>query len=87
VLPDGFHRIRYYGFLGNCHRARKLELCRGLLGMAPAVPADPPADYRNRHEALTGRSLHECPHCRAGIMVVIGCIPRPTVCQPAPDTS
>ena len=25
VLPDGFHRIRYYGFLGNCHRARKLE--------------------------------------------------------------
>ena len=18
VLPDGFHRIRYYGFLGNC---------------------------------------------------------------------
>jgi hypothetical protein len=24
VLPDGFHRIRYFGFLGNCHRARKL---------------------------------------------------------------
>jgi putative transposase len=20
VLPNGFHRIRYYGFLGNCHR-------------------------------------------------------------------
>ena len=31
VLPDGFHRIRYYGFLGNCHRARKLALCRDLL--------------------------------------------------------
>lgn len=87
VLPDGFHRIRYYGFLGNCHRARKLELCRELLGMAPAMPADPPADYRNRYEALTGRSLHECPHCRTGLMVVIGCIARPTVCQPAPDTS
>jgi hypothetical protein len=25
VLPDRFHRIRYYGFFGNCHRARKLE--------------------------------------------------------------
>ncbi len=24
VLPGGFHRIRYFGFLGNCHRARKL---------------------------------------------------------------
>ena len=22
VLPDGFHRIRYYGFLGNCSEAR-----------------------------------------------------------------
>ena len=35
VLPDGFHRIRYYGFLGNCHRERKLALCRELFGMAP----------------------------------------------------
>jgi hypothetical protein len=35
VLPDGFHRIRYFGFLGNCHRARKLERCRELLGMTP----------------------------------------------------
>jgi hypothetical protein len=22
LLPNGFHRIRYYGFLGNCHRAQ-----------------------------------------------------------------
>jgi Putative transposase len=36
VLPDGFHRIRYYGFLGNCHRARKLAQCRELLGMGAA---------------------------------------------------
>ena len=88
VLPDGFHRIRYYGFLGNCHRARKLERCRELLGMAPVGPeTDPTAGYHERYEALTGRSLHECPHCRAGIMVVISTIARPTVCQPGPDTS
>ena len=88
VLPDGFHRIRYFGFLGNCHRARKLARCRKLLGMASAVPAaDPPADYRDRFEALTGQSLRQCPHCHAGIMVVIDCIARPKVCQPGPDTS
>src|SRR6516162_6578153 len=28
ALPDGFHRIRHYGFLANSHRAEKLELCR-----------------------------------------------------------
>jgi hypothetical protein len=87
VLPDGFHRIRYYGFLGNCHRTRKLALCRELLGMAPAEPAGPPADFHDRFEALTGRSLRQCPHCEIGTMVVIACIPRPTVCLPGPDTS
>jgi hypothetical protein len=87
VLPDGFHRIRYFGFLGNCQRARKLALCRELLGMAPPAPDDPPADFRDRFEALTGRSLRECPHCRTGVMVVIDSIARFTVCQPVPDTS
>ena len=87
VLPDGFHRIRYFGFLANCHRVRKLALCRKLLGMAPAGPAtDPPADYRDRLEALTGQSLRECPHCHTGIMVVIDCIAAPKICQPVPDT-
>jgi putative transposase len=37
VLPDGFHRIRYYGFLGNHHRTRKLALCRTLIGMVPLL--------------------------------------------------
>jgi hypothetical protein len=37
VLPDGFHRIRYYGFLGNRYRQEKLERCRHLLGMASPV--------------------------------------------------
>jgi hypothetical protein len=88
VLPDGFHRIRYFGFLSNCHRAQKLALCRELLGMARAKPAaDPPADYRDRFEALTGLSLRACPHCHVGTMVVIDCIARPKVCQPVPDTS
>jgi Putative transposase/Transposase zinc-binding domain len=88
VLPDGFHRIRYFGFLSNCHRAQKLALCRKLLGMAPAEPAtDPPADYRDRFKALTGQSLRQCPHCHTGIMVVIDCVARPKVCLPVQDTS
>lgn len=34
VLPEGFHRIRCYGFLGNRYRAQKLACCRELLGHA-----------------------------------------------------
>ena len=33
VLPSGFHRIRYYGLLGNRHRHAKLARCRQLLNM------------------------------------------------------
>jgi hypothetical protein len=88
VLPDGFHRIRYFVFLANCHRLRKLARCQELLAMAPAgAVADPPVNYRDRYEALTGRSLRHCSHCDSGMMVVIGCIARPTVCEPGPDTS
>src|SRR5260370_23767440 len=87
VLPDRFHRIRYYGFLGNCHRARKLERCRELLSMAPAAPAQPPGDYRERFEALTGRSVLQGPHCHVGTMVVIVIITLPAGCLPPADTS
>jgi len=89
VLPDGFQRIRYYGFLGNCHRAHKLARCRELLAMRPAAPAASgrSEDYRDRHEALTGVSLRICPHCHLGSMVVVEVIPRLSLCQPVPDTS
>ena len=33
VLPEGFQRIRYYGFLCNRYRQQKLRRCRELLGM------------------------------------------------------
>jgi predicted Zn-ribbon and HTH transcriptional regulator len=78
VLPDGFHRIRYYGFLGNRYRQQKLELCRRLLGMEPREETAPTEeaeqDYRDRYEALTGSSLRECPRCHRGRMILVGVI-------------
>jgi len=32
VLPDGFVRIRYFGFLGNHHRHSNIEAARKLIG-------------------------------------------------------
>jgi hypothetical protein len=40
TLPDGFHRIRHYGFLGNRHRAEKIALCQELLAGGAAAPPD-----------------------------------------------
>jgi hypothetical protein len=66
VLPHGFVRIRFFGFLANRSRANMLPLCRQLLAMpsqehTPAVPAAdarPPAGWK-------------CPCC-FGAMVIIG---------------
>jgi hypothetical protein len=84
TLPDGFHRIRHYGFLANGSRAAKLALCRRLLAAPTPQPDPPAADYRERYQRLTGRSLDLCPCC-GGPMRPLGPI-RPT--RPScPDTS
>jgi Putative transposase/Transposase zinc-binding domain len=74
VLPDGFQRIRYYGFLGNRYRKQKLARCRQLLGMPEneRPETDPSSNYRDLYEELTGSSLWKCPVCHKGCMHVIG---------------
>ena len=89
VLPEGFHRIRYYGFLGNRHRAQKLARCRGLLGMLVSEPLDDEfeKDYRDHYEELTGVSLNQCPACRQGQMVIVETFDGITTRPPIQDTS
>ena len=81
VLPDGFHRIRHYGYLANGERVAKLARCRRLLAAPEPAPPARAADYRERYQQLTGRSLDLCPCC-GGRMVEIGVIPRATVAPP-----
>ena len=78
VLPEGFQRIRYYGFLANRYRKQKLAHCRELLDMpAPEPPAlEGAKDYHERYEELIGPSLRECPVCHQGRMLVIEILPR-----------
>jgi hypothetical protein len=91
VLPSGFHRIRYYGFLGNRYRKQKLAHGRRLLGMVPpsldsSVPT-PPEDYRDRYEKLTGRSLRECPICHQGRMIIVRRLANTRASPVTQDTS
>jgi hypothetical protein len=63
ALPPGFQRIRYFGFLANCHRVKKLDLCRRLLATACSLLLPQPADHREFLAALTGVNLRLCPQC------------------------
>lgn len=90
VLPAGFQRVRYFGFLGNRYRRAKLTRCRQLLGMPTPAPtpgdARPSHEYRDVYERLTGTSLRICPVCREGHMLVIDQIVALTQPQ-IPDSS
>ena len=78
VLPEGFQRIRYYGFLANPYRQQKLARCRDLLGTSQPEPAASKVnkDYRDRYEELAGSTLWQCPVCHQGRMLMIEILPR-----------
>ena len=78
VLPDGFQRIRHFGFLANVHRKAKLALIRGLLNpvaQPPAVAAG--TDKTDCVDKTTpAASTPLCPCC-GGAMAVIEILPGP----------
>jgi hypothetical protein len=68
VLPHGFVRIRFFGFLANRSRAKMLPLCRKLLetasqGRTPTVPVVDPRPAGS----------WKCPCC-SGSMIIIGAL-------------
>ena len=71
VLPPGFRRIRYFGYLSNRHRAAKLARCRELLSMTQPVTPDANNDDRDLYQELTGMSLRQCPVCQQRHMIQI----------------
>ena len=91
VLPDGFQRIRHYGFLSNCQRLEQLALCRRLLGVATTTILSMVArlDYRAQYEQVTGHSLDRCPACGQGQMRIMSILTRcsPRLLPQAQDTS
>jgi predicted Zn-ribbon and HTH transcriptional regulator len=75
VLPDGFMRIRHFGFLANRTKRHSLPQCRKLLGLYPALPEIPKRSAHDLLRELTGIDLSRCPRCQKGTMIVVGELP------------
>jgi hypothetical protein len=86
VLPDGFMRIRHFGFLANRAKKRALPQCRKLLGLNPALPQVPKRSAQDLLREITGIDLSRCPSCKLGTMIVVGELP-PRVNSPRWDSS
>jgi hypothetical protein len=87
VLPDGFRRIRYFGFLANPHRAATLALCRRLLGAPNQLATKAVIGSRDRLCPLEARDFRACMHCAVGFMTIVAVIAGLQGRATAPDTS
>lgn len=84
VLPDGFVRIRYFGFLANRCKKKNLQQCRRLLHLSSDPPILPKQSFVALLLALTGQNALQCPNCQQSQMVLIRQIPK---MEPLWDTS
>lgn len=77
VVPRGFMRIRYYGFLANTHRERQLDKIRKLLhAEQPAASSQEEGDSQ-----LEDSYSQRCPNCNCGTMWPIDIGPRPRLSE------
>jgi hypothetical protein len=61
VLPKGFVRIRYFGFLANRWRTQMLVLARQLLGAKPSIAPE---------RVPQTSALWRCPRCGARMVIL-----------------
>jgi hypothetical protein len=70
VLPQGFVKIRHFGFLANGKLRESLALCRSLIG-----DAGPDLTARMLNDAQIRAVQRKCPFCDNGTLRIIGWLP------------
>jgi hypothetical protein len=66
VLPDGFMKIRYFGFLAHRHKNRCLPLIRGLIDPDAGHPKKIRETVFEIMLRVTGVDITRCPKCGKG---------------------
>jgi hypothetical protein len=87
VLPSGFQRIRYFGFLANRTRKESLALCRELLTARTAGLLPEPQQCRDVLEGITARQRSLCRHCGIGTLIRVQILPAYRWNAQPPDSS
>jgi len=69
VLPDGFHKVRYFGLWSPANRKNLKKVRQQLADQGKTVKEE-------KQETPAPASDHLCPRCKKGVMVVIEWLPR-----------
>ena len=75
ALPNGFVKIRHYGFLANRNRTKNLVKIRQLHALPP-IGKIAEKSVEEMMLSLTGNDINLCPCCGKGKMQLVGEIPR-----------
>lgn len=71
VLPEGFMKIRYFGFLSNKNKQKAILLIRKLIGSVEVLPEKHKETVVEMLLLLTGEDITCCPECKKGKMRVV----------------
>jgi hypothetical protein len=74
-LPNGFVRIRYYGFMANRNRNENLNAIRRVMGVSEPSEKEA-ATLEEMMLQLTGTDITLCPYCNEGEMQFFADIPK-----------
>ncbi|MBU4185224.1 MAG: transposase [Proteobacteria bacterium] len=76
VLPMGFMKIRYFGFLSHKNKKQAIALIRKLIDPGAKLPEKIVETIMEMMLRLTGKDITCCPKCGKGKMKIIKKLPR-----------
>ena len=76
ILPGGFMKIRYFGFLAHKNKKQAVALIRKLIDPDMTFPEKIKETVSEMMLRLTGTDITCCPKCKKGKMIIIKKVPR-----------
>jgi len=76
ILPGGFMKIRYFGFLAHINKKQAVALIRKLIDPDMTFPEKIKETVSEMMLRLTGTDITCCPKCKKGKMIIIKKVPR-----------
>ena len=77
ILPKGFMKIRYLGFLAHTNKKTSIPLLRQLINPDAEIAEKMTETVEETMFRLTGVDISLCPECGKGKMVCVAVLPNP----------
>jgi hypothetical protein len=77
ILPRGFMKIRYFGFLAHTNKKASIPLLRQLINPDAELTEKLKETVQEMMLRLAGIDIYSCPECGKGKMVLMKELPKP----------